>query len=250
VPLLITVGGALAFGLFVFLMANTTPIPTSPAHGLAAASAPAPGKFDRHNLRTIQPPGSGALGQAPYASMLLYTHKDNDEALYAHVPRSFVDTAVPLLLVDQITHGVGIREIMLDWDPGSVVSQDVVAWERVAQRTLALVARVQVGARVVSLRGENDSSRPRALSTSAPPPPSPPPHSQTFRGGPTSSVAKSYASGVLFAFPIADEDKYGYIVNATHLALSPPGVARKNDLTAAIQRAFGAQYEYGLDRSR
>ena len=36
--------------------------------------------------------------------------------------------------------------MMVEWDPGSIVSQDLVAWERVAPRTLALVARVQVGA--------------------------------------------------------------------------------------------------------
>jgi hypothetical protein len=87
----------------------------------------AEGDVDRHKF----------LGCSAYPAILLYSYTDSED-IYGHIPHEWVDFDEPLLLVDQITKGVGVRELW--WDPGAVVSQDLVQFKRAGLSKIILVA--------------------------------------------------------------------------------------------------------------
>ena len=62
--------------------------------------------FERNNLSPI--PGSyfDKNSDNQYPAILLYKFETSDD-LYGHIPKEWVDSGEPLLLVDQITKGVG-----------------------------------------------------------------------------------------------------------------------------------------------
>ena len=140
--------------------------------------------------------------------MSLFTDRLTDE-LYGHLPFAAIRT--PLLAIDQVTSGVGVRELF--WDAGAIVSEDLVEWQRVGRHMLALVATPV----------------------------------QSFRGI-SGSVSKSFASGVLFTFPVLAEDEDGLVVGLSAYAYAPAGVAHGGDLSALIRHYYGVAYS--IDRSR
>ena len=113
---------------------------------------------------------------------------------------------------------MGIRDLY--WDAGSIVSQDLIHWQRTGQHTLSIVAPIQ------SFRGGSSS---------------------TFSDIPA-TVSKSYSSAILFSFAILVEDTFGLIVNITDLAFSPAGFAHENDLAIVIRQMYDLKYH--IDRSR
>ena len=159
--------------------------------------------FDRSRLTAVTPMCSGCT-----SSVSLHTDTVTDE-LYGHLSHAIINT--PLLAIDQITRGVGIRELF--WDAGAIVSQDLVEWQRVGKHSVAMVATPV----------------------------------QSFRGA-QGSLSKSFASGVLFTFPVLDEDENGIVIGLSEYAFAPAGIARGNDLSGLIRRYYGAVYS--IDRKR
>lgn len=61
--------------------------------------SPLAGSYGDKNAKSL-------LGVSPYPAILLYQLKSSDD-LYGHIPKEWVDSGEPILLVDQITKGVG-----------------------------------------------------------------------------------------------------------------------------------------------
>jgi hypothetical protein len=149
------------------------------------------------------------------AMLLLYEGSDGDsDEVFGHVPHEWIDGDAELLLVDQITKGLGVKDV---WhDPGSIISQDIVGFRTSGSRKLILVSP-----------------------------------SETFRGLRNSSVGRSYSSSVMWSFDIIARDGYGVVVNMSDFAFAPAGFGHSSlDLGHTIAKVYNFKHDYNLDRTR
>lgn len=164
---------------------------------------------------------------------------NNSGGLYAGIPASLANSSVQLLFVEQVTRGVGIRDLW--YDAGKIVSQELVYF---------------------SLSDEPSSGTSSSATTTAPRKliltAVNPQHIETCSAAITLQQqcidVNNFASSVVWSFDVLDistdtEDTL-YLISLQELALSKAGLGHSTDLSDAIRGLYGPNYQFLIDSSR
>lgn len=146
------------------------------------------------------------------ASPLQLYRSETPDALYCRIAQSLVDTNAPMMMYEQLTSGIGVRELY--WDAGTIISSDIVRFQKGESTKLQLIT-VQQG----------------------------------YRGDP-SVVQRSFSDPVIWAFDILDVNLDGFLIDMSEFALASIGHIHNNDLSVVIAAAFGQRYVYAVDVER
>ena len=134
--------------------------------------------------------------------------------VYSRIPKVDIGSGNAFLMIEQLSSGIGLRDLY--WDPGGILSQDLVYFRAatLAHHTLQLIAQ---------------QSRYRSSA---------------------GATAKSFPASILWSFAVLDVSEAGYLLDLTDFLLAPLGAQHGNDLPQAITRAYGDSYVYAIDRTR
>jgi hypothetical protein len=146
--------------------------------------------------------------------------------LYGTVPWNLISRgdqqhASYLLYVEQLTSGVGLRDVF--WDPGAVITQSMVYFE-------LLDGSLEKGCnRKLLLKAPQLNYRDAA----------------TNRGVKSGAAWKSFAQSLLWSFDVEKEDENGVTVSLSDFMLHSIGSTRRNgDLNSLIRKIYGSEYSY------
>ena len=131
--------------------------------------------------------------------------------IYTRVSSSLINSNRVVFLIDQLTFGVGIRELY--WDAGTIIANDMVTFQKEGNKLLLTAVQS-------AYRGSSDLMK------------------------------RSFPSSVLHAFDVLDTNADGDLVDVTDFLLLPIGTEHNNDLSNAIASNFGTQYLYQVDPAR
>lgn len=105
---MISILGPLLLSLIAGVLIMYVPIASIPMW--VPQRLPDTASFDRTFLSPVSVDSaistSNNIGSSSYPAILLYKYENSDD-LYGHIPKDWVDTEEPLLLVDQVTKGLG-----------------------------------------------------------------------------------------------------------------------------------------------
>lgn len=145
------------------------------------------------------------------SQLQLYSSWDS-RGLYFRVSADLVDNGQNFLLYEQLTSGVGVRELFCD--AGSIISSDVVIFRKCSSGQLQLLI-VQQGYRSDAM-----------------------------------VMHRSFSNPIVWAFEILDVNRDGYLINLDEFSKSPIGNLHNNGIPATIASAFGQQFVYSFDKER
>ena len=138
----------------------------------------------------------------------------NKSKLYWRIPSTIVDNNIDILLVEQLTSGLGIRELFLD--AGSVISQDIAEFRKLGLNQLDLVLL-----------------------------------QQSYRSDNTELIEKSYSVPVLWSFDIVNINSDGYLIQLNDFILSIEiGYIHGKTIPTILSSIYGIKYTYILDSHR
>ena len=163
----------------------------------------------------------------------LYVHSNSSNHLYGFIPWTIIsgsckcnEASKYLLFTEQLTRGVGLRDIF--WDQGAIVTQSLVFFELDPTDSLNSGCNKKLLLKAPELLYRDSAMLDKS----------------------SGAAKKSFATSLLWTFSISDETAYGVFVFLGDFILNPIGSTHhKKDLNSIIRSAYGAQYTYTADKS-
>lgn len=147
---------------------------------------------------------------------VLLLEKDQRYGSYvARIPLQLVEEKQAMLLVEQVTRGIGLHSLY--WDPGNVVSQHLCRFHFL----------------------ENDNS---TIVLGAP--------SQKFRSSQSAFIQRSFSDSILWRGSVLNRDEQNVWVDVSDLFGMPPGHLAEKTLLETLSAAYGTYANVSLDASR
>ena len=163
----------------------------------------------------------------------LFVHSNSSNHLYGFIPWSIIsgsckcnEASKYLMYTEQLTRGVGLREIF--WDQGSIVTQSLVFFELDSADSLNSGCNKKVLLKAPELMYRDSAMLDKS----------------------SGAAKKSFASSILWTFTVSDETTDGVFVFLGDFILNSIGTSHhKQDLNSIIRSEYGAQYTYSADKS-
>jgi hypothetical protein len=147
-------------------------------------------------------------------SISLY-NDSKGEHIYGRIPVDWVEYRRPLLLIEQITHGIGLQSLF--WDPGSILSQNLCIFSFSNQQNKTVILQLPN----INYRSKNESF-----------------------------IERSFSSAIIWSGAVLYSDSSSVWVDLQDLFQMPPGILGGRQLPAAISGVYGASTSYSIDESR
>lgn len=163
----------------------------------------------------------------------LYVHSNSSNHLYGFIPWSIIsgsckcnEASKYLLYTEQLTRGVGLREIF--WDQGAIIAQSLVFFELDSADSLNSGCNKKILLKAPELMYRDSAMLDKS----------------------SGAAKKSFATSLLWTFSVSDETADGVFVFLGDFILNPIGTTHhKKDLNSIIRSAYGTQYTYTADKS-
>jgi hypothetical protein len=138
----------------------------------------------------------------------------NATGTYVYLPLLIVSNSQSLLLVEQITEGVGLQSLF--WDPGNILSQSLVQFEFISDNT-SVILKV-LNTKYLSLN-------------------------ETL-------IQRSFATGIVWKGTVLQQvGNDGIWINLQDFLQLSPDIINGNGLANSLQEVYGSQFVYSIDNS-